>query len=161
MKKTIAFIAVFVSVFVFVGCSSPDPVAYNNKLMTVMNNNEKEMIAMNTAMTSQDYTKAEAVRNIWQQKLEKSIKEVEGMASLKDDAGLKAAVAEGLKTYKQIAEVDYKNLIELRTKEKKGDTTVQSQINTVLEKMNNQFEVIAMKINVAGDKFENKFSKEK
>ncbi len=155
MKKTIAIIALFVSVFV--GCSSPDPVEYNNKLMTIMNNNEKEMIAMNAAMNSQDYTKAESVRNTWQQKLEKSISEVEKMDALKDDAGLKAAVAEGLKGYKQIAEVDYKNLIELRTKEKAGDSTVQSQILSVLEKMNNQFEVLGNKINQAGTAFENKF----
>lgn len=156
MKRTIAIIALFVSVFV--GCSSPNPVEYNNKLMTIMNNNEKEMIAMNAAMNSQDYTKAESVRGDWQKKLEKAISEVEKMDALKDDAGLKAAVAEGLKGYKQIAEVDYKNLIELRTKEKSGDSTVQFQINTILEKMNNQFEVLGNKVNQAGSEFEKKFS---
>lgn len=159
MKKALAILALFIS-FV-VGCSNPNPVEYNNKLMTVMNNNEKEMIDMNSAMNSQDYVKAESVRKVWSGKLEKSISELGKMASIKDDGGLKAAVTEGLNAYKQIATVEYKSLIELRTKEKNGDATVQPQIRTILEKMNNQFEVIGTKINAAGAEFEKKFAGKK
>lgn len=153
-------IALF-SAALFSSCSSsPDPVEYNNKLMTVMNENENDMSAMNSAMISADYAKAETVRKTWTDHLEKSISEVEEMPAIKDDEGLKAAVTEGLKGYKQIAAEDYKTLIDLRTKEKSGDITVQPQIQTTLNKINTSLETIGGNVNKASNAFEQKFSKQ-
>ncbi len=160
MKKLTTMMALFGMAF-FSSCgSSSNPVEYNNKLMTVMNENEKHMNAMNSAMMSADYAKAETERKAWEGQLDKSIGEVDKMTELKDDAGLKAAVSEGLKGYKKIAAEDYKTLIDLRTKEKSGDTTVQPQIQATLDRINTSFETIGGKINNAGSAFEQKFSKQ-
>lgn len=156
MKKLNVILAFFL--LVAVSCNTPNPVEYNNKLMVAMNNNEKDMNDMNAAMNSQDYTKAESVRKTWGEKLGKAVADLEKMDQLKDDEGLKEAVTSGLKGYKKIADEDYKSLIELHTKEKGGDTTVQPQIQSILEKMNNEFETIANKINKAGTAFEKKFA---
>lgn len=156
MKKLHVILAFFL--LVAVSCNTPNPVEYNNKLMTAMNDNEKEMNQMNEAMNSQDYTKAESVRKTWAGKLEKTIADLEKMSQLKDDEGLKSAITAGLKGYKKIADADYKSLIELRTKEKSGDATVTPQINSILEKMNNEYETIANNINKASAAFEKKFA---
>ncbi|RPE12594.1 hypothetical protein EGT74_03320 [Chitinophaga lutea] len=159
MKKLKTMIALF-SVALFASCgTAPNPVEYNNKLMTLMNGNEKNMNAMNEAMTGGDYTKAEAVRKTWADELGKSIGEVDKLPAIKDDAGLKSAVAEGLKGYKKIADESYKTLIDLRTKEKGGDTTVQPQIQATLNTINSSFDAIGEKINKASNEFEKKFSK--
>ncbi|MFB6454009.1 hypothetical protein ACE38W_01965 [Chitinophaga sp. Hz27] len=136
-----------------------NPVEYNNKLMTVVNDNEKSMNEMNTAMAGQDYTKAETVRKSWTEKLDKAIGEVDKMDALKEDEGLKTAVVNGLKAYKKIADNDYKTLIDLRNKEKSGDATVQLQIQASLTKINNGFDSIAGQINHASTAFEKKYNK--
>ncbi|SHL66663.1 hypothetical protein SAMN05444266_104329 [Chitinophaga jiangningensis] len=163
MKKVNSILAIFGAAFISMNVAScgsaPDPVEYNNKLMTVMNENEKDMNAMNGAMSSQDYSKAENVRKSWSEHLSKSIETVDKMESI-DDAGLKAAVSEGLKNYKKIADEDYKTLIDLRTKEKSGDVTVQPQIQSTLDKMNNSFDAIGNKINQASNAFEKKATKQ-
>lgn len=160
MKKLTTMMALFGSLF-FASCgNTPNPVEYNNKLMTVMNENEKHMNAMNAAMTGDDYAKAETVRKTWSEQLGKSIGEVEKLGTIKEDGGLKTAVTEGLKGYKQIADESYKQLIELRTKEKGGDTTVQAQIQTALDKINTSFETIGGNINKASDAFEKQVNKQ-
>lgn len=150
--------AVGLSTF-FTSCGSTDPVTYNNELMTIMNNNEKDMNDMNTAMATQDYAKAETVRKTWEHDLEKAIEKSANITALKGDEGLKAAVDQGLKGYQNIATDDYKQLIELRTKEKNGDASVQPQINATLDKINKSFEEIATNVNKATNAFEKKYAK--
>ncbi|MBV7532134.1 hypothetical protein [Chitinophaga sp. sic0106] len=163
MKKVNSILPLFGAAFISMNIAScgttADPVEYNNKLMTVMNENEKDMNAMNGAMSSQDYTKAETVRKSWSEHLDASIKTVDKMEAI-DDAGLKAAVSEGLKNYKKLADEDYKTLIDLRTKEKTGDVTVQPQIQANLDKINHSFDAIGNKINQASDAFEKKATKQ-
>lgn len=144
----------------FASCNSTpvDPVAYNNQLMTAMNNNDKNVTALNSAMASQDYVQAETARKAWEQELDKSIAAVNKIEEWKEDAGFKAAVTEGLKGYKKLAGEDYKKLIELRGKEKAGDTTVQSDITSTLDKINTDFEALGGKVNKAGDAFIKKHS---
>ncbi|WP_291912183.1 hypothetical protein [Chitinophaga sp. CB10] len=162
MKKVNSILALFGAALIsmnVVSCDTAvDPVEHNNKLMTVMNENEKDMNAMNGAMSSQDYAKAETVRKSWSEHLDKSIETVGKMKSI-DDAGLKDAVTQGLKDYKKLADEDYKTLIDLRTKEKGGDLTVQPQIQSTLDKINHSFESIGNKINQASDAFEKKVRK--
>ncbi|NIG54906.1 hypothetical protein [Chitinophaga sp. Cy-1792] len=163
MKRVNAIPALLFAAIVAVCLSScgavQNPVEYNNKLMMVVNDNEKSMNEMNTAMAGQDYSKAEVVRKSWAEKLDKSISEVDKMEDLKEDEGLKAAVVKGLKGYQQIAATDYKNLIELRNREKSGDATVQLQIQASLTKINNGFDAIAGTINKASNDFEKKYNK--
>lgn len=158
MKKvnTIAtFFAATMLSLGFASCTSTpvDPVAYNNQLMTAMNNNDQNVSALNSAMASQDYTQAENARKKWEQELDKSIATVDKIEEWKEDAGFKASVAQGLKDYKKLAADDYKKLIELRSKEKAGDTSVVADINTTLDKINTNFEGIADKVNKAGEAF--------
>lgn len=163
MKKTNTILALIgaavISISIASCGSTQDPVEYNNKLMTVMNNNEKDMNAMNGVMSSQDYTKAETIRKEWSEHLQQSIAEVTKMDGLKDDAGLKSAVEEGLKGYKKLADEEYKILIDLRNKEKSGDATVQPQIQAALNKINTSFDAIGGKINKASDEFARNASK--
>ncbi|WP_142687339.1 LIC11966 family surface protein [Chitinophaga polysaccharea] len=139
--------------------ASLSPVEYNNKLMSVMNEQEKHMNEMNTAMVSQDFAKAESVRKTWVEQLDKSIAEVNKIETIKEDGGLKSAVEQGLKEYRKIAGETYKELIGLRTKEKSGDTSVQPQIQAALNRINQSFEPIGGNINKAGDEFVKKHSK--
>lgn len=139
--------------------SSLNPVEYNNKLMSVMNEQEKHMNEMNTAMVSQDFAKAESVRKTWVEQLDKSIGEVNKIATAKDDGGLKPAVEQGLKEYRKIADESYKELIGLRTKEKSGDTSVLPQIQVTLNRINQSFEAIGGNINKASNEFEKNHSK--
>lgn len=163
MKKTNAiFSSLFVmaSALFFTGCGTDtDPVTYNNKLMTIMNDNDKDVNAMNTAMATKDYAKAETVRKTWEDNLEQAITKAGKIEAIKDDEGLKTAVEEGLKGYKTIATDDYKKLIELRTKEKNGDASAQPQIETVLNKINKSFEDIGANVNKAINAFEKKYAK--
>lgn len=160
MKKLKMMIALFSFAALLASCgATPNPVEYNNKLMTAMNDNEKHMNAMNAAMMSADYAKAETERKAWAGQLDKSIAEVEKMPAIKDDGGLKAAVTDGLKGYKKIAEAEYKQLIDLRTKEKSGDTTVTADIQATLNKINTSFETIGGKINQASGAFEKQVNK--
>lgn len=162
MKKVKAIFAPFciaaVSTLIASCGSSLNPVEYNNKLMSVMNEQEKHMNEMNTAMVSQDFAKAESVRKTWVEQLDKSIAEVNKIETIKDDSGLKPAVEQGLKEYKKIADEAYKELIGLRTKEKGGDTTVQPQIQATLNRINQSFDAIGGNINKASDQFEKKHS---
>ncbi|WP_160715407.1 LIC11966 family surface protein [Chitinophaga solisilvae] len=160
MKKVKPVFALLGAALFFASCgSAPSPVEYNNKLMTIINENEKNMNAMNTAMSAQDFTKAETVRKTWSEQLGKSISEVDKMEAIKDDEGLKSSVADGLKDYKKVVEEDYKSLIGLRAKEKEGDSTVQAGILATLEKINHSLETTGGKINKAAADFEKKFSK--
>ena len=162
MKKLTAIPYVFIAAIVavcFASCGAiQNPAAYNNKLMMVVNDNDKRMNEMNAAMVGQDYTQAEVVRKSWVEQLEKSITETDKMESLKEDEGLKSAVVDGLKGYKKIADNDYKTLIDLRTKEKSGDATVQLQVQASLTRINNGFDAIAGKINNAAAAFEKQYA---
>lgn len=124
-----------------------------------MNNQSGNMSEMNSAMMSEDYTKAESVRKSWSDKLGKSIEEVSSMSTMKDDEGLKSAVEKGLKGYKKMLDEDYKELIALRTKEKAGDTNVSTRVNQLLDKVNNEFETLGEDINKAGTALEKKINR--
>lgn len=160
MKKLKTMLALFSFAALLASCgATPTPAEYNNKLMTAMNDNEKHMNALNAAMTNADYAKAEAERKGWAARLDTAISAVEKMPAIKDDGGLKAAVTEGLKGYKQIADADYKKLIDLRSREKSGDTTVTADIQATLDKINTTFESIGGKINKASDEFQKQVKK--
>lgn len=161
MKKVNVFAALFFAAVASIfatscGGAAVDPVAYNNQLVTFLNENDKDVNTMNTAMGTQDYEKAEAARKVWEENLGKSIAAAQKMDTWKDDAGLKAAVVEGLEGYKKLAADDYKKLITLRTQAKNGDAAAEPQISTVLNGINDQFTSIAGKINVASNAFEAK-----
>jgi len=158
--KNIALMSLLALLSLFIAsCGSQDPADYNNKLMAVINEHTKSMKDMNTAMMSQDYTKAETVRKEWSGKLAQSIAEVDKIKPLSDDEGLRAAIAEGLKGYKKLMDEDYKQLIALRIQEKNGNNAVAPQVDALLEQVNKDFEAIGAKINQAGTAFENKYSK--
>ncbi|SEW51818.1 LIC11966 family surface protein [Chitinophaga arvensicola] len=160
MKQVKALLAGCCAAVVFASCgSTSNPVEYNNKLMTVINDNEKNINAMNTAMAGQDYKKAETTRKTWVAQLDKSIGEVDKMDAIKEDDGLKASVLQGLKDYRKIAAEEFPKLIDLRTREKNGDAGVQPDIQAALDKINHAYESIAGNVNKAATSFEKKNSK--
>lgn len=135
-----------------VGCSSnhQNLQTYNNKLMTLMNNNSKDMQAMNAAMTSGDYKKAEEVRKTWASHLKDALEQANEIGGYQGDETLQSAIVNGLSTYKKIVTDDYKQLIAIRSK---GDSSQQEKENKLLKNINQAFTKAANSINQAASAF--------
>lgn len=151
--KTITGIAIL-SIGLFLGsCSSnQDPATYNNKLMTLMNNNETQMDAMNTAMSDKDYAKAEDIRKSWENQLDDAIKTAKGMDAFKNNTALRDNVASGLSNYKKLVSGDYKMLIALRAGSE--DTVGPNSEDSLLTHINDVLQKTANDINKASADFE-------
>ncbi|MBW8682887.1 LIC11966 family surface protein [Chitinophaga rhizophila] len=138
--------------------SSMDVATYNNELITVVNDNEKQVTSMNDAMNAKDYTKAEQVRTTWAETLDKQIKKVEDLGSYKGDDVLQKGVLNGLQAYKKIVSADYKELISIR-KAGIADEETAAKEEKALENINTAFGKAAEEVNNASDAFEKKYAK--
>lgn len=141
----------------FTSCgNNQDPATYNNKLMVLMNNNEKDMTDMNAAMSAGDYKKAESVRQSWLSHLDNAIKEAKDAGNFKGSDDLKNGIVGGLENYRKIVAEDYQQLINIRSK---GDSTQQSKESDLLNNINKAFEEAGNTVNKAEADFETKFVK--
>ncbi|ACU62637.1 LIC11966 family surface protein [Chitinophaga pinensis] len=138
--------------------SSMDVASYNNELITVINDNEKQMAGMNEAMNSKDYTRAEQARSTWSATLDKQIKKVEDLGSYKGDDVLQKGVLNGLRTYKKVVTDDYRELITIR-KAGIADEATAAKEEKALNHINSAFEQAAEEVNKASDAFEKKYAK--
>lgn len=126
---------------------------YHNTLMKLMNANSKDMKAMNAAMTTGDYKKAEEVRQTWADHLEKSISKAEEMADFKGDASFKEAVIDGLKSYQTIVNKEYVALIKSRESD---DPSQKAKESKLLKTINQSFVKISKALNQASADFRTK-----
>ncbi|MEH6305770.1 hypothetical protein RYH73_08950 [Olivibacter sp. CPCC 100613] len=153
MKKVFISLSMILCLLTAYNCSQPkDPAAYNNELMTVINDNEKHITDMNTAMTAADYGKASEVRKAWETSLSEQIAKVEKAGDFDGDDGLQKGILSGLKAYQKIVTDDYPKLIDIRTNKKEDPQTEQQ----LLENINNAFETAANDVNKAATDFESK-----
>jgi len=131
-----------------------DPATYNNELITIINDNEKNITEMNAAMTSEDYAKAGEVRKGWESKLEEQIKKVAELGDFNGDEGMQKGVLNGLKAYQKIVKEDYVKLIDIRSSKKEDPTGEQE----ALDHINSAFETAANEVNEAATAFEKKYA---
>lgn len=157
LNKIIAlFFALTIGLFATSCSNNQNPADYNNKLMTLMNQNETDMNAMNAAMSAADYNQAEQVRKSWAQHLTDALKEAKDMDEFDGNSDLKNAVVSGLESYRKIVSEDYKQLIVIRSS---GDQTQQAKESKLLNNINDAFENAGSNINKASSEFESKFAK--
>ncbi|MCG6193515.1 ErpY-like lipoprotein [Leptospira sp. FAT2] len=142
-----------------IGCNSQDPVSYNNKIMDVLNGSTDDMDALNDAMVKEDYSEAETVRKSWEAKLVKASETLKGIGDFKGNSDFKNTAVKAIDSYKNSVSNDYKQLIELRTSLKTGTKVDEGKIDTLLNKINQDFEKAANELNAASDKFEKDFNK--
>ncbi|TWV93327.1 hypothetical protein [Chitinophaga pinensis] len=138
--------------------SSMDVATYNNELITVINDNEKQIAGMNEAMNSKDYTRAEQARTTWSEALDMQIKKVQELGSYKGDDVLQKGVLTGLQTYRKVVTDDYKELITIR-KAGVADQETAAKEEKALNNINDAFEKAAEEVNKASDAFEKKYAK--
>ena len=140
-----------------VGCGAKksDPAAYSNQLITLMNQNEAEIAAMNTAMGAADYAKAETVRINWQQQLEAAIKSAHATGDYNGDNALQTAVISSLTVYQTIITGPYKSLIALRSK---ADTGTTAEQQSLLLGINQGFTAAGNAVNRAIEAFQKRYA---
>ncbi|MCL4641839.1 MULTISPECIES: LIC11966 family surface protein [Olivibacter] len=156
MKKVFIGLSMILCLLTAYNCSQPkDPAAYNNELMTVINDNEKHINDMNAAMTAADYSKASEVRKAWETSLSEQIAKVEKAGDFNGDEVLQKGILSGLKAYQKIVTDDYPKLIDIRANKKEDPQTEQQ----LLENINNAFETAANDVNKASNDFESKYAK--
>lgn len=126
---------------------------YHNNLMRLLNQNSKDMQAMNAAMTNGDFEKAEEVRQTWAQHLKSAIAQTDEMPAFKGDDTFKNVVLEGLKSYRDIVQNAYVDLIKIR---KTGDGSSAIKEADLLKKINQTFSKTAQTINQAAVNFRTK-----
>ena len=153
------FLTVCSAMFLFSSCGSKkDAAEYNNKIMTIINNSQNDMDAINTAMGSQDYGKVKEAVAKWATAIDKSIKDVEAEGDFNGDATFSKAVVAALSTYKDVATVEYPKLIAAReaaaagTPPAGGDAMILNSINMKLTNAGNA-------VNAASNAFERSVSK--
>jgi hypothetical protein len=155
--KNVTTALFFLVIVVAASCGgSQDPVAYNNKLMVMMNDNEKNINNMNSAMSSADYKKAEEVRIAWEADLSKTIETAEKTGSYDGSNDYRDAILKGLNTYKKIVTTDYKELIAIRAA---GNPSQTDKETTLLNNINDILQKTADDANKASADFEKKLSK--
>lgn len=133
------------------GCinTPQNPLEYNNKLMTVINENMRDMDDMNAAMTSANYRKAEQIRQNWVIHLESALKKVVAIGGFNGDDDFQTAVIKGLKGYKDAVANDYKRLIVIRNTGQQ-----EAQEMQLLNHINDIFSQEGKAINKAADSFQ-------
>lgn len=157
MVKNFLSMVLLAALCSFVSCGgSKDPVAYNNAIISVINNSEQQVTLMNQAMNAADYAKAEEVRSGWEKSVEEDMKKVEELGDFNGDVAFQQAVLNGLKGYEKIITTDYPQLIELRKKGTAADARAEEQL---LKNINTAFENMANGVNDASDKFERTYKK--
>jgi hypothetical protein len=133
---------------------------YNNRLMMLINDNEQDIAAMNTAMASQNYVQAQQVCETWESHLNERIRQVAAAESFHGDDALKNAILKGLQVYRKIVTEDYPMLIDLRSGWKQltvGPTLEDTRLEArLLAKINDAFETAAMLVNNAREAFKQK-----
>jgi hypothetical protein len=155
--KTLLLATVLTTGAAICGCGArQDAAAYNNRLMTLMNANEQDMTAMNTAMTAHDYRKAEQVRKDWVQDLSDALRQAMATESFRGDDSLKAAVVGGLTAYRKIVSQDYRELIAARTA---NDSAAAAREPGLLSRINDGFERAGSAINEAADRFQESYGR--
>jgi hypothetical protein len=133
---------------------------YNNQLMSLINDNEQDISAMNSAMSGQDFDTAQGVCETWERNIDERIRKVHATESFHGDDSLKNAILKGLQIYRKIVSEDYPMLIELRKDRKTltvGPTLeeVRSE-QRLLANINQAFEAAAMLVNNARFAFKQK-----
>lgn len=163
MKPTKLIASFFTLTFLILLISScggsGDPATYNNKLMELVNSNEQHINAMNQAMNTKDYKKAEEVRKGWETDLTKNIEAAGKAGDFKGNSDFEKAVVNGLNAYKKIVTQDYKSLIELRSNQKGDAVSSASSETALLDNINKTLEETANGLNKASADFETKFAK--
>lgn len=142
--------------FTLLSCGKTDPVEYNNKMMTIINSSQTDMEKMNSAMMSNNFTKAEEVRIAWAGNIEKSIKEVEEIGDFNGSSTFKDAVLKSMNGFKKVVTEDYKTLISIR---KSGDASKAAEEEKLLDKINTELEDAANSLNAASAAFEAEVNK--
>lgn len=158
MKMRLALLSLVLSSILLSCGSSMDAATYNNELMAVINNNEKQINDMNSAMNAKDYAKAEQVRGNWESALAGQIEQVKKIGSYKGDDVLQAGVLKGLSAYQKIVTADYKELIAIRKSGAK-DASDASKEENALNNINTAFETASNEVNKAASTFEEKYAK--
>ena len=133
---------------------------YNNQLMTLINDNEQDISAMNAAMISQDFKKAKQVCETWERNIDERIRKVAAAENFNGDDSLKKAIMKGLHVYRKIVTEDYPWLIDIRSG--RAVTSMGPNLEEVrleerlLDNINDAFETAAMMVNNARQEFKQK-----
>jgi hypothetical protein len=160
IKKFRTALLVFVITALFFSCKAKqDPIEYNNKLITIMGSSDAEMSSMNTAMMTSNFTQAKEIAKTWKVKLDKSMKDIEALGDFNGDPSYKNEVIGALKTYSDVIENEYPNLIKEREGLKAGTITTQDNETKILNEINTKLEKAGNSINAASTAFENKIKK--
>ena len=109
-----------------------DPAAYSNALMSLANQNEAEIGAMNKAMGAADYARAETVRIDWEEQLEHQLNKAAAMGDFNGDDVLQNAVIASLSSYQEIVTGDYKALIALSSRADPASAARQEQLRALI-----------------------------
>ena len=133
---------------------SPDPVAYNNSIITIINDSEKHVTEMNDAMNRADYAKAETVRDLWESSIDQDIKKVEALGSFQGDSIFQQAVLNGLMGYHKILTDDYPKLISIRKEASVKNARLETQL---LNNINSASKNMANAVNQASEQFEKRY----
>lgn len=138
---------VVIVIFSILGCKNTcqNPLEYNEKLMAAINESVPDMEAMNEAMTSADYSKAEKVRQNWIIHLNSTLTKVTDMGDFNGDDDFQSTVIKVLKDYKEVAAHEYKRLIVIRKQghQEAKETLLLNQINSTLVQQHNAIEKAA------------------
>jgi len=141
------------------GCKArQDPAEYNNKVITIANGFDADMTALNSAMQAGDYSKAEAARKKWDQKLAAGVKQIEAMGAFNGDSSFKNASLASLKLFQEVATKDYPALIKEREGLQSGKITDRAKERALLNAINDKLEKASVGLNAASDAFEKSVS---
>ncbi|TDS11685.1 hypothetical protein B0I21_10726 [Sphingobacterium paludis] len=84
-------------------------VTYNNTIMRIIDNSEKHVSAMNTAVNTADYRKAEEICELWEASIDRDIKKIEELGDFHGDTLYQRAVLNGLKGYQKLLPMTIQN----------------------------------------------------
>lgn len=146
--------AVLVCGLMIVACSGKDATTYHNDIMAAMNENDPFMTQINTAVSTQKWADAEAVRAKWVTSVDDQIARVTKEGDFKGDASFQQSVLTALNSLKQTLTTDYKTLLEMRTA---GNTDEAAQ-GVILNKINGTFESTGRSVEAASSAFEKKYA---
>lgn len=146
--------AVLVCGVMVMACSGKDATTYHNDIMGAMNENDPYMTQMNTAVSTQKWADAEALRAKWVTSVDDQIARVTKEGDFKGDADFQKSVLAALTSLKQTLTTDYKTLLEMRA----GGNTDEAAQGVILNKINNTFESTGKTVEAASSTFEKKYA---